>query len=163
MYNYKISEYDLADLMLYQMKKNKKTKNLLDICAIIFSISIVTVLMFIIKTALPEFNIISLCSGEIILSFILITRIFKNYRRILAKVFRRDVGKNSEKYDITLTIQGRRLMIYNRDSEEAFNINEIKVEQDKDASYLILKNKIIIVPNKIFKDTQEKNDFFLKL
>lgn len=159
MYNYKITEHDLADFMIYKMSKNKGIKKTLDICIVIFSIVIVTVLMLIIKSCLPEFNIVSLFSGEILLSGIIIIAVFKNYKNILARVYKREVNNKAYKYDFTITIQGRKLKVYNQDREDEYKLDEIRIEQTEKAVYLISENKIIIVPSTVFKSKEEKEDF----
>ena len=163
MYNYKINEYDLADQMMYQMKRDKKVKRTLDICTILFSVFMVNIIMLIIKNYIPEFNMIILGGCSTIVDLVLIFIIMKNYRIILARVYRRDVNKKSDNYDITLEILGRKLKVYRKAGEEEFNINEISLEESEDTTYVMCKRRIIIIPDRIFRSEEEKEEFMKKI
>ena len=163
MYNYKLNEYDLADQMMYQMKKDNKIKKTLDTCTIFFSIVIATISMIIINNLAPQMNLIILGGCAITLAALLTFVIMKNYRVILARVFRRDVNKKSDDYDLTLEILGRKLKLYRRIGDEEFIINEIECEESVDTTYVISDGRIIIIPDRIFKSDEEKKEFIKKL
>jgi len=163
MYNYKLNEYDLADQMMHQMKKDNKIKKTLDTCTIFFSVVIATISMIIINYLAPQINLIILGVCAIILAALLALLIMKNYRVILAIVFRREVNKKSDDYDLTLEVIGRKLKLYRRIGDEEFIINEIKCEESVDTTYVISNGRIIIIPDRIFKSDEEKKEFIKKL
>ena len=163
MYNYKITEYDLADQLINQMKRDKNIKKTFDKCIIFFSIFIISLIMVIIKNVIPEISLIILGVVAIILAILLILILMKNYRFILALVFRRSVTKKSDDYDITLEILGRRLKVYRKECDEEFNINEIRCEESADTTYVYSGKRIIIIPDRIFRSEEERKEFIKKL
>lgn len=163
MYNYKLTEYDLADQIINQMKRDKNIKKTFDKCVIFFSIFIIGLIMVIIKNVIPEVSFIVLGGVAIILITLLTLILIKNYRFILALVFRRSVTKKSDSYDITLEILGRKLKVYRKESEEEFNINEIRCEEQADTTYVYYGKRIIIIPDRIFKSEEEKKEFIKKI
>ncbi|NLK94088.1 MAG: hypothetical protein GX275_02690 [Clostridiales bacterium] len=163
MYNYKINENDLAELLIHQMNKNKQIKITLNVLICFFSISLVSTILYCVSLVFKSINFFVVIGLEIIIVVLLVYILSKNYKGILAKIYRREVNKNSAKYDTTIELNDNGLEICKIDSEDLLINKDFTCEKSDNAFYVYSNNRIIIIPYRIFKNKGEKNKFYDKL
>lgn len=160
MYNYKLNEEDLAELMLYQMGKNKDMKFFLNGCIAVFSIALVSVWLYVIKRLQPDINIGVMIAADVIISLLIMVAIIKSYRKLLPFIYRRDVNKNSDKYDLTIEFYVNKLKVFRKESEEEFLKDDIRCEEVDNALYVFSRKRILIIPERIFKTEEDKRKVY---
>ncbi|MGL5351770.1 MAG: hypothetical protein ACRDA5_00445 [Clostridium sp.] len=156
-YNYSINKYDLANTFIYQVSKNKKLKiccNLLIISVCILTSSFIEAILRIFVGKINVCESILFSAIIIVVSYITINR---NFKRIVASIYSKDVKKNPQNYEVLVIIYANNIKYTFGKEVYDFSINDrISLVERSEAIYIENNKNIICIPNRVIFSQEDK-------